>query len=360
MASVFCFTEVQQVVAQSCVAPIPGIVSWWPGDGHADDLADGNDGTLLGDTTFGSGLIGQAFSFDGAEGQVYIPTASNLDITGSISIDAWIYPTLDTFGHIVTKWGGGGVWSNQRAYSFHTLTDRGIRFAISDDAHQLDSDFHSFDSPPNVLTLDAWNHVAAVYDQSTGTRRLYVNGVQVAERTDAPIIMTTSIADVGIGGRMNEPGLVVQPFVGRIDDIAIYNRAIAPAEINAIFVAGGAGKCQVRTVFIDIKPGSYPNSINLKSNGVVPVVILSSTEFDATQINPETVTLAKAKVKQAGNNGKFSCGAQDINSDGLLDMVCHVITAQIVIDIGSSVAVLEAKTFSGLALRGEDSVKVVP
>ncbi len=46
------------------------------------------------------------------------------------------------------------------------------------------------------------------------------------------------------------------------------------------------------TVAIGINPGSFPNNINLSSSGVVPVAILSSTTFDATRVNPESVTLA--------------------------------------------------------------------
>ncbi|MCJ7728735.1 MAG: hypothetical protein MUO27_02470 [Sedimentisphaerales bacterium] len=42
---------------------------------------------------------------------------------------------------------------------------------------------------------------------------------------------------------------------------------------------------------IDIKPGSWPNAINLGSNGVIPVAILSSQYFDATTVKPESVEL---------------------------------------------------------------------
>ena len=48
-------------------------------------------------------------------------------------------------------------------------------------------------------------------------------------------------------------------------------------------------------VTIDIKPGAFPNSINLGSNGNVPMAILSSADFDATTVDPETVTLADAR-----------------------------------------------------------------
>ena len=47
-------------------------------------------------------------------------------------------------------------------------------------------------------------------------------------------------------------------------------------------------------VLIDIKPGEYPNTINLGSNGVVPVAILSTLIFDATQVDPLTVTRKRA------------------------------------------------------------------
>lgn len=54
-------------------------------------------------------------------------------------------------------------------------------------------------------------------------------------------------------------------------------------------------------VAIDIKPGSYPNSINLGSNGVVPVAIFGSATFDVGQIDYATINLANASVKLKGN-----------------------------------------------------------
>lgn len=113
-------------------------------------------------------------------------------------------------------------------------------------------------------------------------------------------------------------------------------------------------------VQIDIKPGSFPNSINLGSAGVVPVAILSSASFDATQVDPTSVTLAGAKVKLIGKGDKYSCHAEDVNGDTLLDLVCQVVTAQFMIEPGDSIAVLEAETFSGKRIRGEDSIQIVP
>ncbi len=116
----------------------------------------------------------------------------------------------------------------------------------------------------------------------------------------------------------------------------------------------------LKRVRIDIKPGSDPNSINLSAAGVIPVAILSSETFDATTVDPSTVSLAGAKVKMVGKSNKFLCHTEDVNGDGRQDLVCQVTTAQFMIETGSSVAVLEAETFGGQAIRGEDSVNIVP
>ena len=125
---------------------------------------------------------------------------------------------------------------------------------------------------------------------------------------------------------------------------------------DGLFVASPAPE----TVPIDIKPGTFPNPINLRSAGTVPVAILSTPTFDAQQVNPETVTLAGASVKQTGKRDRYSCSVGDVNGDGLPDLLCHVVTAQFALQPGESIAVLEAETFSGQRVRGEDSVQIVP
>jgi hypothetical protein len=57
------FALVGQAAAQICVEPPAGLVSWWPGDGNADDIVNGNEGTLQYGATFAPGKVGQGFSF---------------------------------------------------------------------------------------------------------------------------------------------------------------------------------------------------------------------------------------------------------------------------------------------------------
>ncbi|HEX9786782.1 MAG TPA: hypothetical protein VGB09_02095 [Candidatus Binatia bacterium] len=73
-----------------------------------------------------------------------------------------------------------------------------------------------------------------------------------------------------------------------------------------------------------------------------------------------SITLAGAKVSLIGKTDRFQCGEEDVNGDGLDDLVCHVITEEFLIEEGDSVAVLEGETFGGTPIRGEDQIQIVP
>ena len=116
--------------------------------------------------------------------------------------------------------------------------------------------------------------------------------------------------------------------------------------------------CQI-PVAIDIKPGSSPNSINPKSKGTIPVAILSSSTFDATT----AVDQASLTFGRTGNEQSLTfcnSGGEDVNGDGLLDLVCHFNTQQTGFQAGDTVGVLKGKTVSGTSIIGTDSVQIVP
>src|ERR1044072_5547771 len=109
-------------------------------------------------------------------------------------------------------------------------------------------------------------------------------------------------------------------------------------------------------IFDRAQPDGFPNSINLGSKGVVPVAILSSATFDATTVNPITITLAQASVKLKGN-GTPMASFQDVNGDGRLDLVVQVITTALALSTGDTQATLTGQTFDGKSITGVDSVK---
>src|SRR5262249_31493972 len=98
----------------NCVPPASGLVSWWKGEGNANDAADGNSGTLYGGVTFANGEVGQSFSFNGSTAHVRVPDQPNLRFTNGLSVEAWINPSaLGTSQGLITKWG-----NNQKSFSF--------------------------------------------------------------------------------------------------------------------------------------------------------------------------------------------------------------------------------------------------
>lgn len=115
----------------------------------------------------------------------------------------------------------------------------------------------------------------------------------------------------------------------------------------------------VLSVRIDIKPGSFPNSINLGSGGTVPVAVFSTETFDARSIDPASVTLASAPVKLTGK-GTPMTAFEDLDNDGLLDLVVHVATEALQLSETDEEAVLEGQTFGGRRIRGTDTVRIVP
>lgn len=168
--------------------------------------------------------------------------------------------------------------------------------------------------------------------------------------------------DIRIG--MRGGTVIDQRFDGLVDEVEIFDRALTAAEIQAIFDAGGAGKCKAVTVEIDIKPGSDPNSINLCSGGAVPVAILGSDTFDVLNVDTETLRFAEAAVKVVGKKDPNTlCSYNDVNGDSWVDLVCHYTTQDIAaLDGESSTANVNGELlpeFGATPIEGTDSVNIV-
>jgi hypothetical protein len=115
----------------------------------------------------------------------------------------------------------------------------------------------------------------------------------------------------------------------------------------------------VTKVGIDIKPQGFPNSIRLSSSGKVPVAILTTSGFDATEVDVSTVcfgdaeNIAQRDCTQASGSGHV----EDADRDGDLDLVLRFDVEQTGIDMGDTQACLTGMTFSGEAIEGCDSVR---
>jgi len=110
----------------------------------------------------------------------------------------------------------------------------------------------------------------------------------------------------------------------------------------------------VENVLIDIKPGSYPNSINPGSQGRIPVAILTDETFDATTVDPATVRFGPENAAAAHS------AIEDVDGDGDLDMILHFKTQKTGIEPGDTEATLTGKTYGGISIEGTDTIRTVP
>jgi hypothetical protein len=124
---------------------------------------------------------------------------------------------------------------------------------------------------------------------------------------------------------------------------------IARCDIGAVEVEPRA-----LTVLIDIKPGDSTNPINLKNKGVIPVAIISTSTFDATTVDRASVTFGPIGAKSV------SSSLENVNGDGLLDLVLHFRTQQTGIHANDVQACLTGQTGTGMSIQGCDSIRIVP
>ena len=240
LSLIFCALSAE-IAAQTCT-PLPsGAVSWYRAENNPFDSQGGNHGTLQGGAGFAAGNVGQAFSFNGTNGFVSVPSSAANSVTGSFTIEAWVrlnaYPT--EFAPIVSKW--NDITTNNRSYFLAVDSLGRLSIFVS----YNNGDFGSM-SASLPVPLNQFTHVAGVFDLSAQTARLYINGVERASSGgfSHPLAVNNEPLLIGAG----DLGGNARDFTnGLIDEAALYNRALSASEISAIFNAGTAGKCVTAT-----------------------------------------------------------------------------------------------------------------
>jgi len=164
----------------------------------------------------------RSLSFDGVEQLVDFGNPESLDISGNVTLAAWIRPAaLDGYRNVV-------------AHGFRYMPSRELALRVADSAFQFlawDSVDHLASAPVPAGDLDDWHHLAGVYDGRS--YRLYRDGELVAEHADdyAPATVASPWA---VGGRAETEPAEARYFSGCIDDVRIYERALSADEVRAL------------------------------------------------------------------------------------------------------------------------------
>jgi Concanavalin A-like lectin/glucanases superfamily len=222
------------VLTSSEIVELHGLVGHWKltetsGTTAIDSTLNVSNGTYtngvsLGTSTNVPGYNVKAAVFDGTNDYVAVPNESLYDITGSLSVAAWIKVTSFTsaWQAIVTK--GDSAWRISRSNSTNF-----VHFAWGS---ALSPKY--IDGVTNVSD-GKWHHVCGVYDGST--LKLYVDG-QLDASAAASGAVTTNDYAVQIGQNAEQSG---RNWNGAVYDARVYNRAITAEEVSQLYGTGFAG-----------------------------------------------------------------------------------------------------------------------
>lgn len=200
------------------------------GSTAADSSGNGRTGTIVGGVTLGAaGQVGTCFDFDGSTGYVSVADHADLDITGGVTIAAWIKPNAGavTSGVINKRAGSGGV--NGSGYEM-LITSAGLLRIETGDGVNL----HNTTSPAAV-TRDGATWTFCVVTWAASGTAVFINGVQVAIGSGGAQIGTNA-ATLYLGARAG----ATNPFSGSIDNPMVLDRPLTATEVAWLYQAGAA------------------------------------------------------------------------------------------------------------------------
>jgi hypothetical protein len=209
--------------------PLPAeLVSLWALDGDALDRTGRNDGMLMGSANITTDTErGLVLKLAAAGDYMQVPDSPSLDITGQITLAAWLkLETLPTGvnGKIIVKLVDGGNVNPWEIYTLDILNTGSPRFILSSGDTSGRAQVQG-----SSITVGSWQHLAGTYDGTS--LRLFLNG-ELANITIAEISLGQSSAPLHIGAFLPDYWSNIE---GYIDDVRIYNRAMTSGEIAQLY-----------------------------------------------------------------------------------------------------------------------------
>ncbi|MCW8965842.1 MAG: LamG domain-containing protein [Candidatus Pacearchaeota archaeon] len=216
-----------------------GAVSWWRLDGNAIDEIGDNDGAIVGNADCNvEGVDGEACEFDGDNGYVYVSGSEGLDANlESKSYVSWIKSSEDIID------GEGSIRSILSKYPeseheprFDIALEKATGYFLFDIESSVNTDTVRIDSDID-LRDNSWHQVVAIRDREDDVLRIYIDGIEGA----------VPVADTDQDGS-NEGDFVIgdfpinlgngRTFLGEIDDVIVFNRALTENEVEWLYRQG--------------------------------------------------------------------------------------------------------------------------
>nr|WP_321485473.1 LamG-like jellyroll fold domain-containing protein [uncultured Draconibacterium sp.] len=257
-----CLCFVLKVRAQDITTGLVAHYEFENTSGDVIDAAGSHNGTNNGATRGVSGKVGNAFSFDGGH---YITINNHSDITNyaSFTLSAWVYPTaLSSNKTIISK-----VSPNR---------DFNLKFSGSNiEAHFAYGSNYYHCTSTSTATINSWIHVVATWQNNQWN--IYYNGV-----LDHTCNFTT---DPPWSGGLMQIGAMSNSeiFVGLIDEVRVYNRALSSTDVTALYNYTGGGTLPALSIDANVSCNEGDGTIVLLVNA--SQASASDMTFDYTTVD---------------------------------------------------------------------------
>ncbi len=225
----------------------------WHMDFGTDSSAAGNHATVSGASSV-LGRLGNAWSFDGLDDFLDVPTSPSLELLGQATIEAWVQvanPDLNRAARILSK---KTTWAANAGY--------GLEYNPGQNKLTLLGGGGDFGRVLNLDLDSQWHHIVAVIDGTSG--RMFVDGVERAGNTSvSPLAVGTEPLRIG---RRSGGG---DFWFGSLDEVRVSNVARSPSWIAAQYLS-------MSDLFVTFGDEESP---------------MASTASDSVLIFPETVPI---------------------------------------------------------------------
>jgi hypothetical protein len=257
------------VTPSVCTPASSNLLNWWPAENSVLDVIGGINGSLSGDITYGAGEVGQAFHFGGSDGLISFGNSVGNFGTNDFAIEFWVRTTAQSSGEypILTKLpvcGPSSEFAIRLEGQGSSNPNPGTIMAEIGQSTNVAEPNHVVIQSVRTIADGLFHHVALTR-QATNLL-LYIDGTIetsgstpgiVALSNSAPMLAGSS-ACVGVDGKSSY-------FAGDLDEIAIYNAALAPGSVQAIYNAASGGKCSMAPVIIT-QPGNQTATVGGTAN----------------------------------------------------------------------------------------------
>ncbi|MEI6731757.1 MAG: LamG domain-containing protein, partial [archaeon] len=364
------------------------LVGWWRFNNEAGENSTfvkdwssyGNNGTAYsGSSIVQEGNMGSAVSLNGINGYVSLPAGvtQSKNFTG-VTYSLWVYPQNSSAGaagftRIIDK-----GWNQEIAITVNlnpttpsNLGKIGLCFVTNSSSVNTASG-----SSDGGLNMYRWNLVTVTWSSSTGTGKMYINGLNTKNYTLPGAYLSGAVNSLWLGN--DGTGDL---FNGSIDDVMIFNRALSQAEISSLYnatatpyinnfslsaqgpytytayaqdIAGNVNQTEQRTVILDTTAPSgniFSPILNLITNNV-SINFTASLSDGLSGIKNAFLNITHTNNKWLNFDGSTGYVSTGIDANGGVitydgNYVVHTFTSNGTLNASSSIASAETLVVAG-------------